>query len=171
MPPWTIRRLNASHDRNSFDCGQPSLDDWLKHKAGQFDRRDLSRTYVATRPDEVLVQGYYAISTHRVQHDVLPPDEAKRLPRLDVPVVLLGRLAVDRAAQGVGLGAALLVDALRRSVQIADEVGIRAVEVDAIDDNARKFYVKYGFRPLSDDPHHLMLPMHEIRKLKLDPLS
>lgn len=170
MANWTIRRLGKDHDRSAFNCGQPMLNEWLKDRAGQFDRRDLSRTFVATRPDEAAVLGYYAISTHRVIYDVLPSAEAKGLPRLDIPVVLIGRLAVDRSVQGQGLGALLLVDALRRSLQISEQVGIRAVEVDALDDNARNFYLKFGFRPLLDDPRHLFLPMQEIRRLKLDPL-
>jgi GNAT superfamily N-acetyltransferase len=170
MADWTIRRLDKNHDRSAFDCGQPMLNEWLKDRAGQFDRRDLSRTFVATRPDEVLVVGYYAVSTHRVVYEALPAAEAKGLPRLDVPVVLIGRLAVDHTVQGQGLGALLLVDALRRSLQISEQVGIRAVEVDALDDAARSFYLKFGFRSLLDDPRHLFLPMHEIRKLKLDPL-
>lgn len=168
MADWTIRRLDKDHDRSTFDCGQPLLNEWLKDRAGQFDRRDLSRTFVATRPNEVLVAGYYAISTHRVVSEALPAAEAKGLPRLDVPVVLIGRLAVDHTVQGRGLGALLLVDALRRSLQISEQVGIRAVEVDALDDAARNFYLKFGFRSLLDDPRHLFLPMHAIRKLKLD---
>ncbi|MEX0715563.1 MAG: GNAT family N-acetyltransferase [Planctomycetaceae bacterium] len=170
MATWTIRRLDKMHDRSTFTCCRPMLDEWIKDRAGQFDRRDLSRTFVATRPDEVVVLGYYAISTHRVIHEVLPAAEAKGLPRLDVPVVLIGRLAVDQRVQGQGLGALLLVDALRRSVRISEQVGIRAVEVDALDDAARNFYLKFGFRSLLDDARHLFLPMHEIRKLKLEPL-
>jgi GNAT superfamily N-acetyltransferase len=170
MATWTIRRLDKTHNRSAFGCGQPLLNEWLKDRASQFDRRDLSRTFVATRPDEADVLGYYAISTHRVMHEVLPAAEAKGLPQLDVPVVLIGRLAVDQTAQGQGLGALLLVDALRRSVQISEQVGIRAVEVDALDSAARNFYLKFGFRSLLDDPRHLFLPMHEIRKLKLDPV-
>jgi GNAT superfamily N-acetyltransferase len=170
MTEWTIRRLDKDHDRSAFDCGQRILNEWLKDRAGQFDRRDLSRTFVATRPDDVLVVGYYAVSTHRVVYEALPATEAKGLPRLDVPVVLIGRLAVDHTVQGQGLGALLLVDALRRSLQISEQVGIRAVEVDALDDVARNFYLKFGFRSLLDDPRHLFLPMHEIRKLKLDPI-
>jgi GNAT superfamily N-acetyltransferase len=171
MSPWALQRLNRSHDRSAFDCGQPLLNDWLKSQAGQFDRRDLSRTFVATRPDETTVRGYYAISTHRVLHEDFPETESQGLPRLDVPVVLLGRLAVDQSARGQGLGALLLVDALRRAMHIAEQVGIRAVEVDAIDEPARQFYLHFGFRSLKDDPRHLFIPMHEIRKLKLDPLS
>lgn len=169
MAIWMIRRLEKSHDRTTFECGQPLLDEWLKDRASQFDRRDLSRTFVATRPELVAVLGYYAISTHRVVYEVLPTAEAKGLPRLAVPVLLIGKLAVDRRVQGQGLGALLLVDALRRSLQISEQVGIRAVEVDAIDDAARKFYMKFGFRSLLDDPRHLFLTISEIRKLKLDP--
>ena len=169
MANWTICRLDKFHDRSAFNCGKPMLDDWLKDRAGQFDRRDLSRTFVATLPNDATVLGYYAISTHRVIYDLLPAPDAKGLPRMDIPVVLLGRLAVDQRVQGQGLGACLLVDALRRSMQISAQIGIRAVEVDALDDTARNFYLKFGFRPLLDDPCHLFLPMHEIRKLKLDP--
>jgi GNAT superfamily N-acetyltransferase len=171
MASWTIRRLDRSHDRSSFDCGKPVLNDWLKNRAGQFDRRDLSRTFVATRLGESVVCGYYAISTHRLLYDVLPPAESRGLPSLDVPVLLLGRLAVDRIVQGQGLGSLLLVDALRRAMQISEQVGIRAVEVDALDETAKAFYLKFGFRPLLDDTWHLLMPMHEIRKLKLDPLA
>lgn len=98
----------------------------------------------------------------------LPDDESRGLPRLDIPVVLLGRLAVDRLVQGQGLGACLLIDALRRTAQISEQIGIRAVEVDAIDDAARRIYLKFGFRPLRDDCNHLFMPMHEIRKLNLE---
>jgi GNAT superfamily N-acetyltransferase len=171
MQTWAIRRLGKSHDRAAFDCGQSVLNEWLKDRAGQFDRRDLSRTFVATREKELTVVGYYAISSHRVVYDVLPDSEAKGLPHLDVPVVLIGRLAVDRSVQGQGLGSLLLVDALRRSADISLQLGIRAVEVDAIDEAARNFYMKFGFRPLLDDPRHLFMPMHEIRKLRLEPLG
>lgn len=168
MVLWNIRRLDTAHDRAVFDCGQVMLNEWLRDRAGQFDRRDLSRTFVATRSGDARVVGYYAISTHRVVYESLPAAEAKGLPRLDVPVVLLGRLAVDLTVQGQGLGALLLVDALRRSLHISEQIGIRAVEGDPIDESARNFYLKFGFRPLLDEPRHLFLPMHEIRRLKLD---
>jgi GNAT superfamily N-acetyltransferase len=171
MVPWTIVRLEQSHDRTTFDCGQPALNEWLKDWAGQFDRRDLSRTFVATRENVVSVAGFYAISAHRVVYEALPESNAKGLPHLDVPVVLIGRLAVDRSVQGQGLGALLLVDALRRSAEVYFQLGIRAVEVDAIDDAARSFYLKFGFRPLRDDPRHLFMPIQKIRQLKLDRLG
>jgi GNAT superfamily N-acetyltransferase len=168
---WVIERLAKKHDRTSFNCGRPMLDDWLKLRASQFERRDLARTYVATKKGGTTVLGYYAISNHRVTCDALPAEEAKGLPRIDTPVVLLGRLAVDQSAQGQGLGEFLLVDALRRSQHVADQIDVRAVEVDAIDEDARAFYAKFGFVPLIDDPNHLFLPMQVIRKLNLPPLS
>ncbi len=171
MAIWIIRRLSSGDDRTSFSCGQMMLDQWLRERATQFERRDLSRTYVAVRAAATRVLGYYAISAHRVVHDAIPAAEAKGMPRLDVPVIMLGRLAVDRTVQGQGLGALLLVDALRRSLHLSQHVGVRAVEVEALDDAARSFYSKFGFRALLDDPHHLFLPLHEIRKLKLDPLQ
>lgn len=167
MSLWEIQRLDQSHDRTCFACGEEPLDTWLKERAGQFERKDLSRTYVACKPESKTVCGYYAIATHRVLYESLTPESAKGLPRIDVPVVLLGRLAVDQKFQGLGLGAILLVDALKRAMLIANEIGVRAVEVDAIHDVARAFYLKFGFRSLLDDPKHLFMPMHEIRKLGL----
>jgi GNAT superfamily N-acetyltransferase len=164
-----IARLGPELDRASFDCGHIVLDDWLRQRAGQFDRRDLARTCVTVRPGERKVLGCYAISTHGVRREHLPDDQAKGLPRIDVPVILLGRLAVDRSAQGCGLRSLLMVGALRRIEVLAEQVGIPAVEVDAIDDVARNFYLKFGFVPLLDDPHHLFLPMSAVRGLGLAP--
>lgn len=170
MPDWEVEKFGRSHDRSQFDCGTPLLTDWLSKQASQYEKRDLARTYVAVRPGEKTVLGYYAISNHRVSFESLPEDQAQGLPRLDIPVVLLGRLAVDKSVQGQGLGAFLLIDALRRAVHISDQIGIRAVEVDAIDQSARTFYLKYGFVPLRDDEFHLFLPIRVIRKLNLPPL-
>ncbi|WP_337177777.1 GNAT family N-acetyltransferase [Paludisphaera sp.] len=169
--PWSIERLAARHDRSAFDCGRPTLTDWLKQRAAQFEKRDLARAYVAVRAGQAEVVGYYAISNHRVAYDALPADQAKNLPRLNVPVVLLGRLAVDRSAQGLGLGSLLLIDALRRAQHLAEQVGVRAVEVDAIDEDARRFYRRFGFTQLLDDPNHLLLPMQAIGKLGLPPIE
>ncbi len=168
---WLIERLTGKHDRTAFHCGRSSLDEWLKRRAGQFDKRDLARTYVAVRKGDATVLGYYALSNHRVTYDALPADQAQGLPRIEIPVVLIGRLAVDQSQQGQGLGEILLVDALRRAQHIGDQVGVRAVEVDAIDERARTFYAKYGFVQLVDDPNHLFLPMQVIHRLKLPPLS
>ncbi len=93
MASWTVERLGKRHDRTRFDCGNAVLNEWLKQRAGQFDRRDLARTYVAVRPGEPIVLGYYALSSHTVCYEAFPADEAKKLPHIDLPVVLLGRLA------------------------------------------------------------------------------
>lgn len=171
MPAWQIERLSRSHDRSGFDCGNGALDDWLKKRVSQYEKRDLARAYVAVNPGNPKVLGYYALSNHRVCYEALPSEQAKGLPHIDVPVVLLGKLAVDQSAKGQGLGAFLLVDALRRCVYLADQIGVRAVEVDAIDDVAKAFYLKFGFVPLRDDQRHLFLPMPTIRKLNLPPMT
>lgn len=170
LSDWVIERLTQAHDRSSFRCGQASLDDWLHQRARQFDKRDLARTYVATQKGSSAVLGYYAISNHRVAYEALPANQAQGLPQIEIPVALIGRLAVDQSAQRQGLGELLLVDALRRAQHIADQIGMRAVEVDAIDEKARAFYTKYGFVQLVDDPNHLYLPLQVIRRLKLPPL-
>jgi GNAT superfamily N-acetyltransferase len=167
---WVVQRLDKQHDRTAFDCGNAPLNQWIQRLAGQYERRDLARTYVAVRTGEASVLGYYAISSHRVCFDALLDEHAKGLPALDVPVLLLGRLAVDRNSQGCGLGEHLLMDALRRAEYLSQHVGIRAVEVDAIDEDARRFYLKYGFDALHDDRRHLFLPMQVIRQLHLPPL-
>jgi GNAT superfamily N-acetyltransferase len=164
---WIIERLAKNHDRSLFESGKPPLNDWLKLRAGQFDRKDLARTFVAVRSGESRVFGYYALSSHRVRFEALPEDQNRGLPKIDVPVVLLGRLAVDESVHGQGLASLLLIDALRRSLQVSSQIGIRAIEVDAIDDQARSFYLKYGFVPLRDDSNHLFLPLQTVRKLKL----
>lgn len=168
---WAVESFDRSrHERTHFDCGVPVLNEWLLTKVSQFEKKDLARTYVLVRNDNVAVKGYYALSNHTVIYDALPEEQAKGLPRIDVPVVLIGRLAVDLSTQGQGMGEFLLIDALRRAEYLAAKIGIRAVEVDAISESARKFYEKYGFISLKDDSRHLFLPMHVIRNLQLPPL-
>ena len=135
------------------------LDEWLTPKVSQFEKKDLARTYVLVETVNTLVKGYYALSNHTVIFESLPTDQAKGLPQIDMPVVLIGRLAVDRSVQGQKLGEFLLIDALRRAEYLAAKIGIRAVEVNAINESARHFYERYGFLALSDDPHHLFLPI------------
>jgi GNAT superfamily N-acetyltransferase len=167
MRQWQIEPLQPSHDRTAFDCGNQRLNEWLEQRAGQWDRKELVRCYVAVPSAQSRVVGFHAICSHHVSYELLPADQAKGLPKMDVPVVLLARLAVDRTVQGQGLGRLLLIDALRRAEWLATHLGIRAVEVDAIDEDARRFYQRFGFTPLIDDANHLFLPMHVVRKLQL----
>jgi GNAT superfamily N-acetyltransferase len=159
-----IERLKSGHERESFDCGEPTLNDYLRRFARQNDDKGLGRTFVAVEPGSAEIQGYYALSSGGVRFDLVPVN----LPRYPVPVAHLGRLAVDLKHQGKRIGETLLLDALARAERAAEQLGIHAVEVVAIDDSARAFYLKYGFTPLLDDPRHLYLPMKTIRKLKLN---
>lgn len=164
MAEWSIVPLDRSHSRSEFDCGKPALDNFIRSLVSQYEKRNLGRTFVAVRPGEARVDGYYTISSGSVSFENLPPGLAKKLPKHPVPVVLLARLAVDQGARRKGLGEALLVDALRRALRLGDELGIHAIEVDAIDEEARGFYEKYGFIPLLDRPLHLYLPIATIRQ-------
>lgn len=149
---------NTRHQRGAFSCGEPSLDDFLHTLVTQYDKRRLGKTFVAVRRGEATVLGYYTLASSAVAFAHVPTAAAKRLPKHPLPVVLLGRLAVDQSVQGAGLGEALLIDALRRSLDLSRSLGIFAVEVLAIDDRAAGFYAKYGFMPLVDNPRHLYLP-------------
>jgi ribosomal protein S18 acetylase RimI-like enzyme len=172
MSNWAIERLADHHDRTGFDCGQPQLSRWLREDAGQYERRDLARTYVAVRPGNPLVLGYYAISTCHIRYEELPVQKTKRLPRrIVIPAALIGQLAVAQSAQGQGLGDCLLIDALRRILHLADQIGIQTVVVDAINDRARSYYLKNGFEELLDDQRRLFMPVQIIRQLKLEPLA
>jgi GNAT superfamily N-acetyltransferase len=163
MDDWRIERLGRSHDRSGFDCGKGPLDDFLRSLVSQYEKRNLGRTYVALRQGEKRILGYYTLASGAISFQHLPADAARRLPKHPVPVILLARLAVDRSAQGSGLGRTLLVDALKRSLGLADRLGIHAVEVDAIDAAAKAFYEKFGFVPLLDSEFHLYLPMATIK--------
>ena len=165
---WTLQPFDRQrHDRTGCDCGVPALNEWLATKISQFEKRDLARTYVLVEDGQTSVKGYYAISNHTVVYEALPKDQANGLPQIDMPVVLIGQLAVDSRVKGQGLGEFLLLDALRRAEYLSTKIGILAVEVDAINDAAKGFYVKYGFVSLQDDSRHLFLPIKVIHKLKL----
>jgi len=165
MTPRRIELLGKGHERSQFDCGDVSLNDFLRTHAGQDSRRDISKTYVAVGAESNVVLGYYAISTGSVAFEHLPEELAKRLPKYPIPTVHLGRLAVDRSVQQTGLGTLLLIDALKRVLALAEHVGICGVTVDAKNPKAKRFYKSRGFLSLSDDPLPLFLPMASIRKL------
>lgn len=157
-----IKPLGRGHDRTSFDCGEPALDEFFRRHARQNQERGVSRTYVATAQGESRVLGFYTLAAGAVPVRDMPEVERRQLPRYPLPTVKLARLGVDRAAHGGGVGKALLADALRRSVRAADIIGIFAVEVYAKPD-AAVFYHRRGFAPLEDDRLHLYLAMRTIR--------
>jgi GNAT superfamily N-acetyltransferase len=166
MTEWIVEALRPDyHDASSFCCGKPSLDDFVQKYAGQYQDRNMGRTYVATLPGEKPIRGYHTLAAGSVAFANFPVAVAKKLPRHPIPVAHLGRLAVDQTSRGQRLGETLLLDALKRCHMASQAMGIFAVEVHAIDDEARNFYLHYGFKPLVDDLLHLYLSMKDVSNL------
>ena len=161
---FAIEKLSSHHERRDFDCGVEDLKSYLRRYSSQHERKGIGRTYVATKDSDTHVVGYYTISSSAVAFDVVP----ENLPRHPVPVALVGRLVVDKSVSRQRLGETLLIHALRSAQRAARIVGIYAVVVDALDESAKSFYLKYGFDELTDDRLHLYLPMKTIERLKLD---
>ena len=163
MGEWRIERLDRGHVREGFDCGKPSLNDFLHTLVSQYEKRDLGRTYVALLGEDPRVLGYYTLASGSIEAESLPANQAKKLPRHAVPMVLLARLAVDQGVHGQGLGGLLLRDGLTRSLALSETLGIHAVVVDALDAKAKTFYERFGFMSLTEDPMRLFLPLSTIR--------
>jgi GNAT superfamily N-acetyltransferase len=152
--------LRGKHDLGSFSCGEESLDTWLHRYSRHAEAAGSARVFVTTACE--LVVGYYALAVGQVEAKNGTARLAKGQPRgKPVPVVILARLAVDESHQGKGVGRSLLQDALLRSAGAAQEVGIRALLVHAHEE-ARKFYLRFGFEPSPTDPLHLILLMKDV---------
>ncbi len=154
--------LNENHDLAAFDSGVPVLDDWLKKRALANEEKGASRTYVVIAGGRVV--GYYALATGAVSAQQATGKIRRNMPD-PIPVMVLGRLAVDRAYQEKGLGAALLRDGVLRTRQAADIVGIRAILVHAISPEAKRFYERYGFTESLLDPMTLMLSLADVDEI------
>lgn len=162
---YRFEPLGASHDRASFSCGVEPLDRYLRRQARQDVEKHAAAVFVLT-PDSRIVAGYYTLSACAIRLGQLPSEVARKLPRYpDVPATLIGRLAVSADHRGRRLGALLLLDALRRALEHSRSVASVAVVVDAKDEGARSFYLKYGFLPLADISNRLFLPMAAIESL------
>ncbi len=158
--PCAPRKLVRADVREGFDSGAWELDEWLARYSWQNQRANNAVTYVSVLDGRVV--GYYAIAVANVTSESAPVAVAKGAPR-QVPCLLLARSAVDQGMQGFGLGRGLLVDALRRTVGLADSVGIRALLVHARDDAGRQLYLTQAeFLESPSDPLHLLLPMNDI---------
>lgn len=153
--------LTSEHDVSGFDCGVSALDDWLKRRALQNEASRASRTFVVVANGRVV--GYYALATGAISHAEATGHVRRNMPE-PIPVMVLGRLAVDREHQGTGLGAALLRDALLRTLRAAEVAGIRAVLLHAISEDAKRFYLRYGFAESPVDPMTMMISLAEIEK-------
>ena len=162
---YRIEKLADYHERAGFRCGKTALDEYIARLAGQHDRKNMGRTYVMVLPDDPRVLGFYTLSAGTVEFQNVPDEVQRKLPRHPVPVVHLGRMAIDKTLQGRGLGSILLVDGLKRAEKTCEIVGVFAVEVISKNEQAKRFYVKHGFQEMVDDPLHLYLPMSVIRKL------
>ena len=155
-------RLNADHDLTQFSCGEPTLDHWLRNRALQNEKTGASRTYVVCAGSCVV--GYYALAAGAVAHTEATSRAKRNMPD-PVPVILIGRLAIDSRFQSRGIGADLLRDAVLRTLQAAEIAGIRAILVSAISANAKTFYEKFGFISSPANPQTLMITVTEAARM------
>ena len=160
--PVAIELLAAQHRRDGFDCGEPALNEFLQRQAGQLSRKGFGKTYVALGADGLSVIGFVTLSAGQVQTQCLPA--SLKLPRHPAPMLHLGRLGVDRRAQGQGVGRRLLSFALRLALEFSKNIGLYAVVVDAKNDQASAYYQTMGFTPTLDDPLCLYLPISVLEK-------
>lgn len=158
-----IRKLDAADSVDSFDCAQRSLNQFLQRYAFVNQKAGSSQTYVCWKAGKVV--GFYSLTVGSVEPGDAPVRVIKGLSRHPVPVIVLARLAVDKSHQGKGLGRALLKDALLRTLQAADIVGIRAIIVHAKNDEARRWYMQWEFEPSPTDPFHLFLLLKDLKAI------
>jgi ribosomal protein S18 acetylase RimI-like enzyme len=155
--PYSLAPLKAAHDRSLFRSGSEQLDQYLREQVTQDIRRRVAACFVALEEKDRVI-GYYTLASASVPLTALPQERRKNLPRYPaVPTVRMGRLAVDRDFQGIGLGGALLADAITRTVR--SEIAAYALIVDAKNDEAAAFYRHHGFISLPDAPLMLFLPL------------
>ena len=147
--------LTADHQLNTFNCGETSLDEWLKRRALLNQASGASRTFVVV-DDNHTVMGYYALAAGAVHHQDATRSIRQNMPD-PLPVMVLARLAVDLRAQGIQLGAGLLRDAVERSLAVAQNAGVRALLVHALHERAKQFYLYFGFQASPVHPLTLML--------------
>lgn len=141
--------LNATHHLDNFDCGEEALNSWLKRNALKNQQNQASRTFVVCQNNNVV--GFYALAAGSVSHQFVSGGLRRNMPD-PIPVVVLGRLAIDLTHQGQQLGAALLKDAVLRASAVSQQVEVKALLVHALNDKAKAFYLNYGFQvsPIDD---------------------
>ena len=160
MLDWQEEPIARHHNRRAFDCGDAALNEYLRRYARQNHESGGAKTFVAASPSEpARVLGYYTISPGAIELPRVPADLTRKLGRYDVPVFRLGRLAVDRTAQGQGLGGELLMAAGERALAVAAEIGGVALAIDAKSAEAARWYARFGAMTLLDEPLKLILPL------------
>lgn len=161
---WSIDRrlrlrfepLARHHDRSAFCSGEAALDDWFQKRAGQDDRRNVARVFVAL--DGKKIAGFYSLGAFSFGLDDLPREQSTKLPRYDaIPAALIGRLARDEHYRGKGVGELLLADAIHRALFAAQSLAIHAIAVDAKNEAVLDFYLTYGFIPFPLNPDRLFV--------------
>ena len=152
-------RLTPDHKTDMFQSGVAALDEWLKRRALHNEREGAS-TYVVCAEGQVV--GYFSLATGSVTGTQVPGRVRRNMPE-PIPVMILGRLAIDQAWQGRNLGPSLLSDAIRRTLAVADVAGIRAILVHAISAEAKGFYERYGFQGCPENPMTLVLMLRDAR--------
>ncbi len=157
-----LARLDAHHDLSAFDSGNDELDNRLRRHALAAQQMDSARTFVLTQLDGVI--GYFSLTLGSVLRHAAPAKLVRGLPAYPIGMVLLARLAVDRNAQGSGLGGTILAEALRKAVAAGEAAAARLVVVDAVDENAARFYERYGFIPAPGHPLRLYRRMKDIAR-------
>lgn len=157
--------LTETHDRSSFDSGEPVLDEWLRKRAWNNLQLAASRTYVVCPTGLNIVVGYFAVSMGQILAQEAPGSMRRNMPR-QIPAVILGRLAIDRQWQGRGLGAALLADVVRRAVVASNQISARLVVVHAISPAAEAFYLHHGFTRLPVETPTLALDLLKLEKVR-----
>lgn len=157
-------KLSTKHNRKGFNCGKVPLDNYIKTQVNQDIKRRLAACFVVVNEKDE-VKGYYTLSNDAILMEDAPDDVKSKMPKGygNLPVTLLGRLAVDEKSKGQGLGEQLLIDALKRSFDLSDIIASHAIIVDPIDEIAANFYKKYGFITL--DSGRMFLPMKTVEEL------
>jgi GNAT superfamily N-acetyltransferase len=163
MTAFAIEKLALHHAVENFDCGQDALNRFLIRFALPGQQANASQTYVGLA--DAVVVGFYTLVVSEVAYADAPERLTQGLARHPAPLILLARLAVGAAWQGKGLGAGLLKDAMRRTAQAAEIVGIRALAAHAKDDDARAFYEYFGFLASPTDPLHLFILIKDLRRV------
>jgi GNAT superfamily N-acetyltransferase len=158
-PIGAPEHLTSAHDVSGFDCGVPELNDWLKRRALQNEASRASRTFVVV--SEGQVAGYYALAAGAIAQAAATGRVRRNMPE-PIPMMVLARLAIRRELQGKGLGAALLRDAMLRTLQASEIAGIRAVLLHAVSEDARRFYARYGFAESPVDPMVMMVTLADL---------